>query len=146
MTYETSVATLIQFIISSFFVLFSQIGSSATSCVKDGNDCVTNIITSIIFFILTAIFFGCVWLIGLAAQERRSKRLAQLLICAEGLICLAALFSLKLNVHSHNIIGVIASFGSLVLSVWVISLAFRLMRAGGSRVVNRRRRRPSASE
>jgi uncharacterized membrane protein len=142
LTYETGIAAFIQFIVVSLFILVTQLGSAVVSCVK-GQNCVTNLITSIAFFILTAIAFGVVWLIGYAAQNRRSRRLTRFLICVEIGIALIALFSIKLNSHSRNVIGLIASFGMLVMAAWVISLAFRLMRAGGGRVVasNGRRRR-----
>jgi cadmium resistance protein CadD (predicted permease) len=141
LTYETGIAAFIQFIIMSFFILITQMASSVTGCVKNGNDCITNVITSIIFFILTAVVFGIIWLIAYAAQSRRSRRLAQLVICIEGFISLIALFSIKLNLHSRTVSGTIASFGVLVMSVWIISLAFRLMRAGESRVMTPQRRR-----
>lgn len=141
LTYETGIGAFIQFIILSLFILITQLGSSVTGCFKDGTDCITNTITSIIFFLLTAIVFGCIWLIGYAAQSRRSRRLARLLICIEGFIGLAALFSLKLNVRSRSVLGLIASFGVLVMAVWIITLAFRLMRSGGGRVVAHQRRR-----
>jgi len=140
--YETGVATLIQFIIASFFILVSQIGSTATSCLKDHRNCVINTITAIIFFIVVSLVFGAVWFIGYAAQDRRSKRLSRLLICAEGFITLLALFSLKLNLHTHSIPGLVASLGALAMSIWILTLAFRLLRAGGGRVVNHSRSRP----
>lgn len=149
LTYETSVATFIQFIIVSLFILITQMGGSVTGCFKSSaTDCITNLLTSIIFFMVAAISFGCIWLLGYAAQNRRSKRLARLLICVEGFIALLALFSIKLNSSSRSASGLVASFGVLVMTCWIISLAFRLMRAGGGRVVAnqrvRRRRRPTS--
>ncbi|HSW85200.1 MAG TPA: hypothetical protein VLF79_01115 [Candidatus Saccharimonadales bacterium] len=142
LTYQTAVATLIQFIVVSLFILISQLGSSIIGCFKSSSgECVTNLLTSIIFFLLASVSFGFIWLIGFAAQNRRSKRLSQLLICIESAIALLALFSIKLNSHSRNVSGLIASFGVLVMSSWIITLAFRLMRAGGGRVVVRSRAR-----
>ncbi len=141
LTYETGVATLVQFIIASLFILVSQIGSTAASCLKDHGNCVVNTITAIIFFIVVSVVFGAIWIIGYAAQDRRSRRLSRLLICAEGFIGLLALFSLKLNLHTHSIPGFVASIGALVMSIWILTLAFRLMRAGNSRVVSRQRPR-----
>lgn len=139
--YETAVATFIQFIIASLFILFSQLGSTVTGCFKDGTNCVINIITAIIFFILVSVVFGSIWLLGYLAQERRSRRLAQLLIGAEGVIGLLGLFSLKLNLHSGNVFGLLASIGVALFAAWIILLAWRLMKAGGGRVVTRQRRR-----
>ncbi len=149
LTYETAIATFIQFIIASLFTLVSQLASTTVGCFKDGSNCVINLITSIIFFILIAVVFGSIWMIGYMAQERRSKRLSQLLICAEGFIGLLALFSIKLNLSSRNILGLIASIALAAMAAWIILLAFRLMKAGGGRVVThqrqRRRRRPTPS-
>jgi len=143
LTYQTSVATFIQFVIVSLFTLVSQTVSTVSSCHQNGNDCVGNLAISIIFYIIVAVMFGAIWLIGYGAQARRSRRLAQLLIGIEAFLGLLALFSIKLNAHSRSAAGLFASFGMLVLAAWIISLSFRLMRAGGGRVVNRQRRRPS---
>ncbi|HEX4774039.1 MAG TPA: hypothetical protein VH234_00795 [Candidatus Saccharimonadales bacterium] len=148
LTHETSIATFIQFIIASFFILITQLGSSVVGCFKDGSNCVLNLLTSIIFFIVASVVFGTIWLIGYMAQERRSRRMAQLLICAEGFIGLLAVFSLKLNLPSRNAPGLIASFVVMVFAAWIIMFAFRLIRAGGGRVVvnrPRQRRRPPTS-
>ncbi|HEY5441908.1 MAG TPA: hypothetical protein VIJ68_00015 [Candidatus Saccharimonadales bacterium] len=148
LTYQTGIATLIQFLLVTLFTLLSQVGSVVSTCHKNDGNCVSNLLTSLIFYILAGVVFGSIWLIGYAAQSRRSKRLAQLLICAEGFIGLLALFSIKLNSHSRNAAGLIASFGMLVLSAWIVTLAFRLMRSKGGRVVNRQRirRHPSSSD
>ena len=143
LTYQTSVATFIQFVFVSLFTLASQTVSTVSSCHQNGNDCVGNLAIAIIFYIIVAVMFGAIWLIGYGAQSRRSRRLAQLLIGIEAFLGLLALFSIKLNTHSRSAAGLFASFGMLVLAAWIISLSFRLMRAGSGRVVNRQRRRPS---
>jgi hypothetical protein len=140
LTYETGIGTLIQFILVSFYILISQLVSTTSSCIK-GSNCITDLITSIAFFIVAAIGFGAVWLFGSLVQTRRSRRLARLLIVTEALVGLIALYSIKLNSNSHNVTGLIASFGMLLLAGWNISLAFRLMRSGGGRVVARQRKR-----
>lgn len=142
LTYETGIATLIQFIVLSFLTLGSQLGSVITTCHKDSGNCVSNLLTSIILYILVASALGVIWLIGYGAQKRRSKRLAQLLICIEGFIALVALFSAKLSLYHHkNIFSLAASLGILALAVWITTLAYRLMRAGGKRITGRRNRR-----
>lgn len=142
LTYQTGIATLIQFISFSLLTFASQVGSVITTCHKDGSNCVSNLLTSVILYVLVAIAFGIIWIIGYGAQERRSKRLAQLLICIESFVALVAIFSLKLSLHrSKNILGLATSFIILVVAVWTISLAWRLMRAGGGRVVVNQRRR-----
>jgi uncharacterized membrane protein YsdA (DUF1294 family) len=143
LTYQTGVGTLIQFLLLSFLTLGSQAVSAVTTCSQNNGDCVSNLITSIIFYILVAIVFGAIWLLGYSVQSRRSKRLAQLLIAIEVVIALGALFSIKISVHqaNKNVFALIVSFLVLVLAAWIITLAFRLMRAGGGRVVVARQRR-----
>jgi sugar phosphate permease len=141
LTYQTGIATLIQFILLSFLTLFSQVGSVVSTCRTDSNNCMGNLITSIVFYIVVAVVFGGIWLIGLAAQNLRSKRLALLLIGIEGLTALIALFSVKLSLNSKNIFSITASFVIAVLAVWTISLAFRLMRSEGKRIAHGTRRR-----
>ncbi len=142
LTYQTGIATLIQFIVMSFLTLVSQLASVVSTCRTDSGNCIGNLITSTILYILVAIAFGSIWLIGLTAQSRRSRWLARLLICIEGLIALVALFSLKLSLHQHkNILGLAASLGIAALAVWTITLAFRLMRFEDRRIPGNRQRR-----
>jgi hypothetical protein len=142
--YETAVATLIQFILLSFLGIANGLNSIVTTCHTDGSNCISNTIVSIIFFILTAAWFGCVWILGYSAQERRSRRLAQLLIVAEVLIAMVAYFNAR---HHTDALSLATSVIDLILAVWIISLAWRLMRAGGARIVSkqrpRRRKRPA---
>lgn len=138
LTYQTGVATLIQFITLSFLGIANGANSVVTTCRHDGTNCVSNLIVSLIFFILTAAWFGVVWILGYTAQERRSRRLAQLLIAAEAFIALIALFNAK---HHTDILSLVTSLFDLVLAIWIISLAIRLMRTGSARVVTKRRSR-----
>jgi hypothetical protein len=130
LTYETGIATLVQFIVLSLLNILNGITSVVSTCVK-GQDCITNLLVSVILYLLLVGWFGFVWLLGYNAQERRSKRLAQLLICTEGLIALLAFYNIK---HHNGAVGIITSIVDLVLCVWVIWLAFRLMRAAGKSV------------
>ena len=140
--YQTGVATLIQFIVLSFLGIANGANSVVTTCRHDGSNCVSNLIVSLIFFILTALWFGAVWVLGYTAQERRHRRLAQLLIAAEGLIALVALFNVR---HPSDALSIFTSLVDFALAIWIISLAFRLMRVGNKRFVRgagRARRRP----
>lgn len=145
LTYQTGVATFIQFIVLSLLSLANSVDSIVTTCVKDSSHCVENMIPSIWLFILITIWFGFVWFLGYTAQERRSRRRALLLIGAEGLIALMALFNSK---HRADILSLGTSLIDFVLAIWIIFLAFRLMQAGGGRVVVRQRirRRPPQSQ
>ncbi len=137
-TYQTSIATFIQFIILSLLGIANGANSVVTTCRHDSTNCVSNLIVSLIFFILTALWFGAIWILGSIAQERRSRRLAQLLIAAEAGIALVAYFNAK---HHNNILDLTTSVLDLGLAVWVILLSYRLMRLGGGRAVVRRRRK-----
>jgi hypothetical protein len=138
LTYQTAVATLIQFITLSFLGIANGANSVITTCRHDSSDCTSNLIVSIIFFILTAMWFGIVWIIGYGAQERRSKRLAQVLILAELIILVVAYFNAK---HHTDLLSLSTSLIDIVLSIWVITLAFRLMRSGGGRITAKQRSR-----
>lgn len=138
LTYQTAVATLIQFIVLSLLSLANSLNSIVTTCVKDSGHCIENMIPSIILFILTAMWFAFIWILGYTAQERRSRRLAQALIAAELLIAAVAFFSVK---HHSDLLSMVTSLIDFVLAIWIITLAFRLMRAGGGRVVTRQRSR-----
>ncbi len=142
LTYQTGIATLIQFILLSLLTLVSQFGSVVTTCRTDSSNCISNLITSIILYLVVAIMFGSIWVLGLVAQNSRNRWLARLLICTEGLIALVALFSIKLSLHQHkNFLGIFASLSIAALAIWTTTLAFRLMRSEGKRITSGGRRR-----
>lgn len=136
LTYQTGIATFIQFVTLSLLNIANGANSVVTTCRSDSTSCISNLIVSLIFFILTVAWFAAVWILGYAAQERRSRRLAQLLIAAECMIALIAYFNAR---HYHDFLGLATSLIDLVLAVWIIVLAIRLMRAGTNRVVARSR-------
>lgn len=137
LTYQTGVATLIQFITASLLSFANQVNSSVTTC-RAGEDCIVNILLAIMFFVLTALWFGAVWVLGYFAQERRSRKLAFLLIGAESLIALIALFNAQ---HYTDALGLATSVIDLILALWIIILALRLMRSGGKRITTSQRSR-----
>jgi hypothetical protein len=143
LTYETGTATLIQLIVLGLLNILTTISSTVGSCQKD-SDCLGSVFINFIFYVVLVGWFAFLSVLGYAAQQRRSRRLAQILIAAEGLVALVALFDVK---HHNDILGLITSLADLVLSLWIVSLAFRLMRAKGGRVVvkarARERRKPS---
>jgi hypothetical protein len=136
LTYQTSIATLIQFIA----LVILNIGTGAVSvisdCNKNNGGCVSNLLVSLIFFMLITLWFGAIWILGYHAQERRNKRLAQLLIVAECCIAVVALFNIK---HHNNWLSLCTSVLDFCLCIWVITLAFRLIKSGGGRIVVKHR-------
>jgi hypothetical protein len=143
--YQTAVATLIQFIVLSFLNIANAITSVVTTCHHDSSSCVTNLLTSTVLYILVVGWFGLMLAIGYGAQEQRSKRLAQLLIAAELLTTLVACFNVKLDLKSHSSLlslSLITSLADILLGLWVVSLAYRLMRADGRRITRAQSGRP----
>jgi len=132
LTYQTATGTLIQFVVLTFLNIGDQINSAVTACRHDG-DCANNIFLSVALYVLTAGFFGAVWLLGYFAQVNRSKRLAQLLICSEAFIALIAAFNAK---HHTDALSLFTSLVDLVLALWIVTLAFRLMRVSGAGIFN----------
>ncbi len=143
LTYETGIASFTQFIIVSLLNIGTQTVSIVSVCSARSNNCLTNALTSIGYFMLIVIMFGTVWQLGYRAQMKRSRRLCQLLIATEALIALIALFNAR---HHTSVLGLVTSLADFGLCIWVALLAFRLMRARGGRIVAsqraRRRHRP----
>ncbi len=140
--YETGIATLIQFVTLSGLNIATGIDSVIGGCRAKNTDCLSNTLLSLVFYLLIASWFGAVWFLGFTAQQLRSKRLAQLLICAELTILAVATFSIKLNLTNHDsLLSLVTSLIDVGLALWVILLAYRLMRVGGGRIPARQRRR-----
>jgi hypothetical protein len=137
LTYETGTATLIQLIVLGLLNILTTIGSTVTNCKQD-SDCLGSLFINFIFYVVLVGWFAFLAVLGYAAQERRSRRLAQALIAAEGLVALVALFDAK---HGGDKLGMIVSIADFVLALWIIRLAFRLMSSGGGRVVVKQRAR-----
>ncbi|HSX47667.1 MAG TPA: hypothetical protein VLF63_02735 [Patescibacteria group bacterium] len=140
LTYETGVATLIQFIVLSFLNIATTVVSIVSTCHHNSSDCVSNALTSVVYYLLVVGWFGFIAALGYLAQNRRSKKLARFLIIAEFLVFGVAGINIKLGISSHN--GALSLFTSLIdsiLAIWVITLAIKLKKAHGGRVVNRQR-------
>src|ERR1019366_4577800 len=118
--YETSIVTFIQFITMSFLYLLINLGSIITSCRGQSYNCVSNSISSITLSIVVVIAFACLWLLGYYVQNRRSQRLALLLIIIEAGILIVELFDAH---HFPNILSLITSLIDALLAGWVIFLA-----------------------
>jgi hypothetical protein len=139
--YQTGVATLAQFIVMSALNFINSVAGDVQSCTSDGG-CLGDVVLNLLYFLLVAVWFGFIWVLGYTAQDRRSKRIAQVLILAEAAIALVALQDTRGNIaHTHHdILGFFTSVIDLGFAIWVITLAWRLMRAGGGRVTTARSR------
>lgn len=145
--YETGVATMIQFIVLGMLNLLYAFYSSIHSCLQH-DECASNSVLAIVYFVLIGIWLGFLGALGYAAQDKRSKRLSQALIAAEGMTGLVALFNLN---HYADYFGAVISAIDLCFALWIIWLAFRLMRSGGGRIRAtssrpRQRKRPTPEE
>jgi hypothetical protein len=137
--YQTGISTLAQFVSVTVLNLITLVSSSIQSCVH-GSSCLGDTSINLLYFLVLSAWFAFIWMLGFTAQDRRSKRLAQLLIGAEAIIFLAALLDAK---HHPDILGLITSIIDGALAAWTILLAWRLMRSNGGRVTTRARRRPT---
>ncbi len=130
--YETGAATLVQFAVGTILGFLTQFSTVVASCFKHSGDCVSDTLTSLLYVILLGMWLGFVSVIGYAAQDKRSQRLAQILVGLEGIILLVILFNIR---GSHNLFDQLASLIDLAICIWVVMLAWRLMRAKGGRIV-----------
>lgn len=138
LTYQTGIAALIHLAVISLFNVLNGVHSSIQQCSNGSSDCVGNIITSMLYFMVVTFWFTALWILAATAQTQRSRRLAFLLIGAEGLVVLVSLF----NAKGHT--GMLALVTSLVdagLAAWVAFLALRIFVSGGARVTGSRRAR-----
>jgi hypothetical protein len=135
--YETGIVTLVQFIVMSLLSLANSLNSIISTCVSGTGQCIENMIPSIILFILIAVWFAFIWVLGYTVQERRGRKLPAVLICAEGAIALIALFSIM---HHVDALSLITSMIDLAFAVVVGLLALRIFIAGERRVGSRRSR------
>ena len=142
LTYETGSATLIQFIIIAFLNIANALDSIISGCTHGSTTCVTNMLSSVLYYIAIVAWFFLIVVFGYMAQSKRRKRPAILLILSESAVFIFAAANIKLGITYHNgALGLFTSLVDLILSVWVITLAYRLMKAGGGRVVSRSRNR-----
>jgi hypothetical protein len=142
LTYETGTATLIQFIVLGLLNIADALQSIISTCGNSNGDCVGNLLSSVIYYLLIVVWFGVILALGFAAQQGRSKRLARLLICAELAVIVVAAYNVKLDkLGFHNgILSLLTSLIDIVISIWVVTLAYHLTKASGGRVVRRQRR------
>jgi RsiW-degrading membrane proteinase PrsW (M82 family) len=135
--YETGVATSIQFVVITILNFIDGVFSSVSQCTNGAGSCLGNIILAMLYFLIISIWFGALWLLGFAAQDRRSKQIALFLMSGEGLVFLASVYNF--THHTASLINKATSLVDLVLSLWVAFLAFRIVRAKGGRIRPRRR-------
>ena len=143
--YETGTATLIQFLAIMLLGFVGGIAGVIEQCRDEAvAGCVQDSVVSLMYVLLLAGWFGFIAMLGYAAQDQRSHRLAKVLMAAEFMVLVIALFNAK---HFPNALGLVTSLVDAGLAGWIIVLAFRLNRAKGGRITAkpRQRRRPVAT-
>ena len=143
--YETGTATLVQFLVIMLLGFIGGIAGVISDCKDSGMaSCVQDSVVTLAYVLILAGWFGFIAMLGYAAQDQRSHRLAKVLIAVEFMVLAVSLFNAK---HFPNVLGVITSLADAALAAWVIVLAFRLNMAKGGRITapaTRPRRRSSA--
>ena len=144
LTYETGIATQVQFIIISLLNIATQITAAVTSCHSKKDSCLTGTFSAAGYFMVIVLWFGFIWMLGYMAQQRRSRKLSICLIGVEFLVLVVSVANAR---HHTDLLGLVTSLIDALLAAWVISLAVRLMLAGNRRIVaserSRRRHRPN---
>jgi hypothetical protein len=142
--YETGIGTLVQFIATTVLNFVTTLISIIGECTGGFNAaCVSNALVSLILLMIIVFALGFLLVLGYAAQERRSSRLAKLLICAEALAAVIYLYDTQ---HAVTLFDHITNLFSCLLAIWVIILAWRLSRARGGRVVKLRSRKRAVAK
>lgn len=137
--YETSVATLVQFLAGVALSFVDGVASIAGGCFHTNSvDCVSNALVSLIVMLGAVVLFGVVLGLGYVAQARRSVHLAYVLIGAE--IAMGAIFLFDAK-HAIDAVTVITNVLSAGIAAWVIWVAWNLSRTRGGRMVRARKGR-----
>ena len=134
--YETGTATLIQLGVVTLLGLLTQVIGIVKSCLEDASQCVGDSLVSLVFVVLMAVWLSVVSVIGYAAQDKRSRKIALLLIGCEFLILGVAAFNAQ---HGTILYEKLASIVDAAIAIWIMFLAYRLVRAGGGRIVAKQR-------
>lgn len=138
LTYQTGIAALVHLAVISVLNIANGVHSSVQQCTNTGSDCLGNIITSMLYFMVLTIWFALLWILAAAAQTQRSRKLAFILIGAESLVIMVAIFNAQ---HYNHILGLVTSIVDAILAAWVALLALRLFLSGGGRVTGSKRTR-----
>src|SRR5665213_3512971 len=133
LTQQTAVISMVQFITIMILGVPNTLVNIIATCHSDSSNCVSNMIVTIIFYLMTAGWFGIIMILGYTAQKKRSRQFAIILIGFE-LITLVVAWYIDFP-HDTNWLAKATSLIDGLLSVWVIYLAMRLVIAGNKRIV-----------
>jgi hypothetical protein len=146
--YETGTATLVPFLVIMLLGFIGGIAGVVSQCKDNGvASCVQDSVVTFAYILILAGWFGFIAMLGYAAQDQRSHRLAKVLILVEALVLMVALFNAK---HHPDVLGLVTSLTDAGLAAWIIVLAFRLNMAKGGRITtapaSKPRRRRTATK
>ncbi|HEU4984148.1 MAG TPA: hypothetical protein VFT58_00795 [Nitrososphaera sp.] len=136
--YQTGTATFIQLATAMFLIVINNVIAFISACTEESSECAITAMFSLVFIIMSGLWFLAVSAIGYGAEDRRSGKLAYVLIIAE-LMTIAAAFGFFQ--HPSNWFSGLSALVIIVLAAWIIVLAWRLSRAKGGRIVHRPRKR-----
>jgi uncharacterized membrane protein len=128
--YQTSTATFVQLAVMTLLVILGGVTDVAKNC-ENAGECLTNSFLWIVIAFMLACWYAMLFAIGYFAQEKRSYKLARVLILGELFTAFVALMFLR---TPSSLLGAVTSGAALLLAVWTIILAYRLHKARGSRI------------
>ncbi|HEY1644913.1 MAG TPA: hypothetical protein VGF75_00830 [Candidatus Saccharimonadales bacterium] len=135
LTYQTAAVSLAQFIVINILGVPNTIINIISTCHNDNSNCVSNMIVSLVFYIMTAVWFLIVVLVAYASQKKRSRQFAVIL---GGLEFITLIVSGYIDFpHDSNVLSKLTSLIDALLSVWIIYLALRLFISGNRRMVKK---------
>ena len=131
--FQTGLGTLIQLLAISLLSLLDTIINIVSTCHSSSNQCVSNAIPTLIFFIMTVGWFVILAGLGFFVQKKRDRRLTFILLCMEGLTFLVSgYFNLP---RASGINSKVTSFIDAALSLWVIFMALNIFIYKNRRIV-----------
>lgn len=136
--YQTGTATFIQLALVMLLIVINNLVGFIIACTSDSSECAISAMFSLVFIIFSGIWFIFVSAVGYAAEEKRSSKLAYVLIAGQ-LVTLGAAYGF--SQYPSNWFGAVSSVVIMLSCVWIIVLAWRLSRAKGGRIVSRATRR-----
>jgi len=131
--YQTGFGTLIQFIVVVMLSLIDTFIGIISTCHSSSSECVSNAIPTLIIFIMTALWFAFLAMLGFFVQQKRDRKLTLLLIMTEGITLLVAgYFNLP---RANGINNKITSLADAILSIWIIFMTINILLYKKKRIV-----------
>ena len=144
--HQTSAATFTQLAVMTLLVIIGGVKDVASNC-ENASECVTNSFLWIIIIFMLAGWYVALFALGYFAQEKRSYKLARVLIAGELFTAFVALMFVR---HPSSFYGGFSAFVALIFALATTVFAYRIYKARGSRITTKQhkqsprpRRRPT---